>query len=201
MKRTNLNAWIDALAAVEALVLLSTGLLIWLRLPPGSGHAATIWTLDRHQWGDLHAWVAMAMVATLLVHLALHWKWIVCVVSGQDSATKRRRKLTGLVALGAVLFTAASPFVAPIETSQHAAQEIGGRAGPAHVEDHGDLATPIYGRTTVGEAAALLGVSVADMTRGLDLARDVDEGERLGPLARELGLSMGELRERLAASH
>jgi hypothetical protein len=124
MKRTDLNGLVDALAAVEALLLLSTGLLIWLRLPAGSGHGVAVWSLDRHQWGDIHAWIAMTMVATLVVHLALHWKWIVCVVSGQDAATKRRRQLVGLVTLGAILFTVALPLIAPLAS--------GSQAGPAH---------------------------------------------------------------------
>lgn len=196
MKRTDLNGLVDALAAVEALLLLSTGLLIWLRLPAGSGHGLTVWSLDRHEWGDIHAWIAMAMVATLLVHLALHWKWIVCVVSGQDAATKRRRQLTGLVLLGAVLFTAASPFIAPIDARQ-ATVRGQGLADSASSAEHGTSHLSLNGRMTVGEAAAVLGKSLADLEAQIGLPGGVSEEERLGPLARELGISMAELRERL----
>ncbi len=197
MKRTDLNGLVDALAAVEALMLLSTGLLIWLRLPPGTGHSATVWSLDRHQWGDLHAWVAMAMVATLLVHLALHWKWIVCVVSGQDTATKRRRKLVGMAVAGAVLLTFASPLVAPIEFRQQAARRLDRRSESVTATSHQESHSQLSGRMTVGEAATLLGVSPADLEDQMGLSGGVDEEERLGPLARELGISMAELRERL----
>jgi hypothetical protein len=197
MKRTDLNGLIDALAAVEALLLLSTGLLIWLRLPAGSGHGLTVWLLDRHQWGDIHAWIAMAMVATLLVHLVLHWKWIVCVVSGQDAATKRRRQLTGLVLLGAVLFTAASPFIAPIDARQATVRGHGPAVDSASSVDHGADHLSLNGRMTVGEAAAILGKSLADLEAQIGLPGGVSEEERLGPLARELGISMAELRERL----
>lgn len=197
MKRTDLNGLVDALAAVEALLLLSTGLLIWLRLPAGSGHGVTVWSLDRHQWGDTHAWIAMAMVVTLLVHLALHWKWIVCVVSGQDAATKRRRQLTGLVLLGAVLFTAASPFIAPIDSRETTARGRGSAADTASSVDHGADHLSLNGRMTVGEAAAVLGMSLGDLEAQIGLPAGVNEEERLGPLARELGISMAELRERL----
>jgi hypothetical protein len=197
MKRTDLNGLVDALAAVEALLLLSTGLLIWLRLPAGSGHGLTVWSLDRHQWGDIHAWIAMAMVATLLVHLALHWKWIVCVVSGQDAATKRRRQLTGLVLLSAVLFTAASPFIAPIDARQTTARGRGSAAVTAPSVEQGTSQLSINGRMTVGEAAAVLGKSLGDLEDQIGLPGGVSEEERLGPLARELGISMAELRKRL----
>jgi len=30
----------------------------------------------RHDWGDLHFWLAMAAGVLLLVHVALHWQWI-----------------------------------------------------------------------------------------------------------------------------
>lgn len=197
MKRTDLNGLVDALAAVEALLLLSTGLLIWLRLPAGSGHGLTVWSLDRHQWGDIHAWIAMAMVVTLFVHLALHWKWIVCVVSGQDAATKRRRQLTGLVLLGAVIFTAASPFIAPIDARQATVRGHGPEADSVPSVEHGTSHLSLNGRMTVGEAAAVIGITVADIEAQIGLPAGVNEEERLGPLARELGISMAELRERL----
>ena len=45
--------------------LLGTGLLLVFRLPPGSrgGHGLTMLGLSRHEWGDLHYWVALGMVA------------------------------------------------------------------------------------------------------------------------------------------
>ena len=37
-------------------------------------------TLARHDWKDIHLWAGLAMIVILVVHLALHWQWIVCVV-------------------------------------------------------------------------------------------------------------------------
>ena len=54
-----------------------TGLLLAFRLPPGSrggrGLSALGW--DRHEWGDLHAWISYAFLALILLHMALHWRW------------------------------------------------------------------------------------------------------------------------------
>lgn len=201
MKRTNLNATIDAVAAALSLVLLSSGLLIWLRLPPGSGHSSTVWSLDRHEWGDLHAWVAMGLLATILVHLALHWKWIVSVVSGQNATTKRRRKLAGGVVLGVALLAAASPFIAPVESSTHT---VRGRdrvqEAVAPIETHSEVLSSINGRSTLADAAAETGATVEDLAAQLGLSPTTDGATRLGPLARDLGMPMSELRERLAGA-
>lgn len=55
-----------------------TGLLLSFRLPPGSrggrGLSALGW--DRHAWGDLHTWISYAFILGILVHLALHWRWL-----------------------------------------------------------------------------------------------------------------------------
>jgi hypothetical protein len=32
--------------------------------------------MNRHDWGDVHFWLAVAVGAVVLVHLALHWNWI-----------------------------------------------------------------------------------------------------------------------------
>lgn len=36
--------------------------------------------LTRHQWGDVHFWIALSLIALLVVHLVLHWRWVVCQV-------------------------------------------------------------------------------------------------------------------------
>ncbi|MEX0844285.1 MAG: DUF4405 domain-containing protein, partial [Balneolaceae bacterium] len=44
-------------------------------LPPGSG-SANIWGLTRHEWGDIHFWIAVIFAVTITVHLILHLPWI-----------------------------------------------------------------------------------------------------------------------------
>jgi hypothetical protein len=55
-------------------VLTTTGVLTRYVLPPGSGHYATLWGLDRHGWGDIHCWVAVQLLGVLALHLVLHWR-------------------------------------------------------------------------------------------------------------------------------
>jgi hypothetical protein len=52
-----------------------TGFILRFVLPPGAG-AAAAWGLSRHQWGDLHFYASLALLAGVLLHLVLHWSWV-----------------------------------------------------------------------------------------------------------------------------
>ncbi len=68
------------LTAFEAL----SGIVIWIVMPRGVGGRTdtefglgrTFWGLERNVWVDLHAWVAVFMVAIIVIHLVIHWRWI-----------------------------------------------------------------------------------------------------------------------------
>ena len=62
-----------------------TGFILWFVLPRGGlgqgrGSAAaaetTFWSLSRHDWGDIHDWVAVALLVVVIIHIILNWKWI-----------------------------------------------------------------------------------------------------------------------------
>lgn len=79
-----LNFGLDTLLLfVFGLVNLS-GLALWLVFSGGYRggrnplYNAALWGLSRADWLDLHRWAGLAMVATVLIHLLLHWQWIVC---------------------------------------------------------------------------------------------------------------------------
>jgi hypothetical protein len=74
-----------------------------------------IWGLDRHDWGGVHFWMAVALLGALSVHVLLHWKWIVCVVRGQPREGSGVRLALGIVGVVAVLALAAAPLVSRIE--------------------------------------------------------------------------------------
>jgi len=49
--------------------------------PEGAGLSTakpTWFGLDRHQFGDLHFIAALCLMALFLLHLILHWNWILC---------------------------------------------------------------------------------------------------------------------------
>ncbi len=61
------------LGLVEAI----TGFVLWLGFPTGGG-------------GGGRGWVAVALVALVVLHMVLHWKWIVRVGKNLFKGTPRK---------------------------------------------------------------------------------------------------------------
>lgn len=80
MKRLYVNLSVDIAATLLFLGMLATGFLLRFPLPAGTQRSHTLWGLSRHEWGTVHTWISFGLIAVLLLHLALHWRWIVCVV-------------------------------------------------------------------------------------------------------------------------
>ncbi len=65
-----------------------SGIVIWLILPRGerdfypmrSGIGREFLGLQRNIWADLHAWVAVAIIALLVIHIVVNWNWVVSVI-------------------------------------------------------------------------------------------------------------------------
>lgn len=80
MNRTLVNMLVDIAAGVLFLAMILTGFLLRFPLPPGTNQSLALWGLTRHQWGSVHFWISLAFLATLVLHVALHWQWVVSVV-------------------------------------------------------------------------------------------------------------------------
>ncbi len=80
MNRTIANIIIDIIAAFLFLGMIATGYLLHFPLPPGSNKTLSLWGYTRHQWGEVHFWISLGLLVVLLVHLVLHWNWIVTVI-------------------------------------------------------------------------------------------------------------------------
>ena len=136
MKRVQLNAVIDAVALVGFMVLVSSGLILRLQLPPGSGGMVgrglgrgtmrqpieLLWGLTRHEWGDYHYWIALGLLVVLSLHLLLHWKWILCVVRVRTSEASGWRLAIGIFAFAALALAVALPMLS--DTSSITRQEL-----------------------------------------------------------------------------
>jgi cytochrome b subunit of formate dehydrogenase len=80
MKRSEvlfiLAVFLFLLSLLEAV----SGFVFWLALPHGGGNRGAdqvFWNLTRTSWVDIHDWAAVALLVILIVHIILHWKWIV----------------------------------------------------------------------------------------------------------------------------
>lgn len=80
VKRTALNLLIDVLAAAFFGAMIATGYVLRFPLPPGTQKSLSLWGLTRHEWGAVHFWISVGLLIVLLIHLTIHWQWIVTVI-------------------------------------------------------------------------------------------------------------------------
>ncbi|MCD6283399.1 DUF4405 domain-containing protein [bacterium] len=71
-----LNFWINVIIYLLMGFLLFSGFLIKFTMPPGTGGVLVLLGMDRHDWGVLHFWVAVALLIGVALHLWLHWSWM-----------------------------------------------------------------------------------------------------------------------------
>ena len=108
MQRTLVNLIIDALAALLLLGMIATGYLLHFPLPPGTNKSLSLWGLSRHQWGEVHFWISIGLLIVLLVHLVLHWQWIVTVVQKRlhlPKSMSRSHLVGGLITVAIIAAT------------------------------------------------------------------------------------------------
>ncbi len=89
MKRVTLNFIVDLISFVNLMGLAFTGIIIKFILPPGTGGLGRqlsggrgrepveqLWSMTRHEWGDIHFYLAVLFIVLIVVHIILHWSWI-----------------------------------------------------------------------------------------------------------------------------
>jgi hypothetical protein len=188
MRKPTRNLIVDSLAFAGFLLLITTGVLMRYVLPPGSGRRAAIWGLDRHGWGDLHFWIAVALLLILAFHLVLHWRWIVSVVRRRPREGSGLRVGLGLTGLAAVIALALAPLLTPVERIDAGSWD--GEYAGHHASSHED----IRGNLTLQELEARTGVPVEHVLRELGLPEEVPRDAHLGRLRRQYGFDMARVR-------
>jgi hypothetical protein len=78
MNRTKLNYWIDIGLALSFFTTFITGLIKWPGLIKLMGTSAYR-TLHFRNISIIHDWSGLMMGLLVVIHLILHWKWIVAV--------------------------------------------------------------------------------------------------------------------------
>ena len=195
LRKKTWNVIIDIMAYVAFVVLAMTGVIMYFILPPGSGRSLSIWGLGRHDWGDIHFWAAVSFFGILILHLILHWKWIVSVLRGTPRPESRWRFLMGSVGLIAIILISLAPVLSPVEKN---GDEDGHRGdGYSMVEGNYSI-EDIKGSMTLAEVSELFGVPTDKLVSFLELPGSVDTSMRLGQLKSEYGFDMHALREFVA---
>ena len=221
MRKNTVNFLVDLATLLAILAMTGTGLILKYSLPPGSGgRGLVLWGLGRHDWGGVHFWIAVGLGVLLVVHLVLHWPWVVAtfrrLTSGSGARAGRPAALALNVSFVAFLLATAGAaggfsLVANSSVSTSAAQareharehaEVGpdaaGRGRAARGEsaaedcDHGPL--QIRGSMTLADVERESGLHVATLLALLELPDRTSPQERLGQLCRTHGLSMSAVR-------
>ena len=188
MKRPNVNFIVDFLGFSGFVLLTATGVLMRYVLPPGSGRFTTIWTLDRHEWGSIHFWIAIAFLAVLAFHLFLHWRWIMTLMRGRPREGSGARLALGTVGLLALLALAIAPFLSPVE------RDNGGLRPPRPHSSEVEGLESIRGFTTLAEVQEATGVPADHIIEELGLPPGVEHDERLGRLRTTYGFKINDVR-------
>lgn len=135
------NNWlIDTFVFSGALVASLTG-IYFLFLPVGGyqggrnpAYGITI-LFDRHTWEDLHLWFGLLMIAAAVLHIAIHWAWIVNMTrrtlteifqrQGKLNARSRSNVTINVLIGSSFLITAASGLYLLFVPGGHAAADPG----------------------------------------------------------------------------
>jgi len=84
--KARINYFVDLIIALGFLLTAVSGLLLFFAGSSGGyqggrnpRYLQEVAFLSRSTWKTLHDWGGIAMVVGVLAHLALHWKWMVCM--------------------------------------------------------------------------------------------------------------------------
>ena len=94
---TRINWWIDSVLFFGAVASVLTGFyFLWLPVGGYQGgrnpmYGVTIF-FDRRTWDNLHTWFGIVMIVAALVHITVHWSWIVSMARRVVKELIRREK-------------------------------------------------------------------------------------------------------------
>jgi hypothetical protein len=89
MNRTKINYLVNIPLLIQSLIVSLSGVLLLY-----GGRHITLMGLDGREWLYLHEQIGILMVAFSVLHIALHWKWMICttrnfVHSGKNKALSK----------------------------------------------------------------------------------------------------------------
>lgn len=194
MKRQTLNFLIDALALIGLVFLIATGLFLRYILPPGSGTSLSVWGFTRHEWGDIHFWIAVFIITVVSIHLALHWRWIVCFLQNKPREGSGTRVALGVAGLMILILISAAPFLSPKEklSSMDNIKENHNNKS-SHSENRHNKSTSfetIRGDMTLDEVKQLTGVPVNHILKELGIPENTPASQKLGQMKKKYDFNL-----------
>lgn len=92
MDRPKINYFIDFFALISFLITSLTGIFIFLFLPGGirQGRFQELLGIAKEAWNFIHIWSGILMLILVVIHLVLHWEWLVCMTKNIFGNSKNK---------------------------------------------------------------------------------------------------------------
>lgn len=191
MKRQGVNFLVDAFALAGLIFLMATGLFLRFILPSGSGKNLSVWGLTRHEWGDVHFYIAVFIVAILSLHLVLHWRWIICAIQNKPREGSGVRAAWGVAGLFILLLISAAPFLSPIEKTS----PLKGADPNNQLDLKSHSHQTVRGSMTLTEVEQSTNVPINRILKELGIRDDISPDKKLGQLRQQYGFQMEAVRQ------
>jgi NAD-dependent dihydropyrimidine dehydrogenase PreA subunit len=166
-KRSLINFVVDAAIAAAFIVSAVSGLVFlvpagWLSI---SGASTSALGVEFATWRTVHDWAALIMIAGVVLHTALHWKWVTSMVRRLAGGGRTQARPAASPATGTEWAPAATTPAATTPAVSTPASSAGGRRGltrSAFLKRAGAvgaaaLAGGLIGREAAGAAMSWMG--------------------------------------------
>jgi uncharacterized membrane protein len=83
MKKATQNYILAVLLFLTSFTVTFSGFVLWLAFPHigggsrGTSIYRTFWGVTNDTWTAIHDWVGVAIIVVAILHIILHWNWIV----------------------------------------------------------------------------------------------------------------------------
>jgi len=109
MTKNTVNYIINVVLAALMINTVFIGILLGFVIPRGdrAGYEAKLfWGLHRHDWGDVHLVLGLALLALIIIHVWLHWSWV-CASTRRLVSRTTWGIVVVVIVLAAVIFVVA----------------------------------------------------------------------------------------------
>ncbi len=216
-RKAKLNFIVDSMGYLAFLFLISTGIIMEFILLPGRERVAndptTLMSLSRHDWGEYHFWASVIFISAVVIHLFLHWSWLVGIFRN----FMRQKPVTVLTAaLLLPLIVAAIPLFGARGFEEEEGHSGGGRRNANYGiqaegnpidhfnsnfderESYNLNGFMIRGRTTWREIETETGVKTEEVLSALGIQENVEKDERITNLRLKYDIGMNDIRRVVA---
>lgn len=204
--KAKINFIIDAIMLLLLGMLAGIGLLIkyvlvsgeerWIKY--GRNVDISFWGLDRHEWGEIHLFIAVGLIGFLVLHIVLHWNMIVCLYK-RIICNKPARIICALTFMAVTVLLVLFPYFIRVETDELASgrerfQNLPVNENVTQAEESIQTAKPKKEKVELG---AVIKEKEEDLHHHIDADIDVKGFNTLAEISREYDIPCDYIKQKL----